>query len=259
LTASISAAQGLVITSPPDGTVVKQGDVVLLRVKKNDPKIVDVQAAGDLLSVRSDIQNNVSDMTFEIRVPATKQPGTYRVGALGVGGTDLSTAASAFAGPINIVVAPQTDVTSIFVSPASLYLEYVGVEKAVRVGGVNGSYTTGLTESSSPPLTYRSSNPAVASVDTKGRVLATGPGQTTVEVSYGNLKTSVPISVPLLTRGDLNGDSKINIDDVNILTTALNGLATGPNDSRDLNHDGKIDALDVRILTTLCTKPRCAR
>lgn len=59
-------------------------------------------------------------------------------------------------------------------------------------------------------------------------------------------------------RGDLNGDGVVNLDDMDILKTALNTEAFGPNDPRDLNHDGKIDIVDARLLTTLCTHSHCS-
>jgi hypothetical protein len=68
----------------------------------------------------------------------------------------------------------------------------------------------------------------------------------------------VVVSVPNNISGDLNGDGKADIDDLNILNSYLNTPASGPNDARDLNHDGVINALDARILTTLCTYARCA-
>jgi hypothetical protein len=58
--------------------------------------------------------------------------------------------------------------------------------------------------------------------------------------------------------GDVNGDRKIDMNDVNTLVSSRNQPANGPDDLRDLNRDGVINALDSRILTTLCTNPRCA-
>ena len=79
-----------------------------------------------------------------------------------------------------------------------------------------------------------------------------------VDVQYGTHLVKVAVSVPTSTRGDLNGDGRVDQSDLNILMAALNTAATGPNDARDLNHDGVINALDARILVTLCTKPGCA-
>lgn len=58
--------------------------------------------------------------------------------------------------------------------------------------------------------------------------------------------------------GDLDGDGRIDIKDVNIIMGVLNTPAWGTKDPRDLNHDGMITVLDARKLVTLCSKPGCA-
>lgn len=57
---------------------------------------------------------------------------------------------------------------------------------------------------------------------------------------------------------DYNGDGEIDQNDVNVILSALNTSANGPNDPRDLDGDGKITVLDARLLTTQCTNPNCA-
>ncbi len=58
--------------------------------------------------------------------------------------------------------------------------------------------------------------------------------------------------------GDLDSDSDVDRDDLNIILVARNTPASGPNDPRDLDGDSMITALDARKLTQLCTRPRCA-
>jgi VCBS repeat-containing protein len=57
--------------------------------------------------------------------------------------------------------------------------------------------------------------------------------------------------------GDLNGDTVVDMDDLNIILAARNTPADGPDDPRDLDGDGMITALDARKLVLLCTCPRC--
>jgi len=77
---------------------------------------------------------------------------------------------------------------------------------------------------------------------------------TTVDFS----QLSVTYALPTDPRGDLNGDGSVNLDDLEIITNALNTDAY-TNDPRDLDHDGRISVLDARQLVLLCSKPLCAR
>ena len=67
---------------------------------------------------------------------------------------------------------------------------------------------------------------------------------------------SVTLTVPIL--GDINGDGRVDSNDLALIVAALNTPANGPNDIRDLNGDGTINALDTRKLVTLCTSAGCA-
>ena len=62
---------------------------------------------------------------------------------------------------------------------------------------------------------------------------------------------------------DLNGDGAVDLDDVYIITNALNTPAytktVGRKDPRDLDGDGLITVADARILTTKCTKTGCKK
>lgn len=59
-------------------------------------------------------------------------------------------------------------------------------------------------------------------------------------------------------KGDLDNDNDVDQDDLDIILTARNTPASGPDDPRDLNGDGMITARDGRELVLLCTRPRCA-
>jgi hypothetical protein len=60
-----------------------------------------------------------------------------------------------------------------------------------------------------------------------------------------------------IAKGDVNGDGKIDITDIQAITQALNTPAA-QGDPRDVNGDGRITVLDVRQCVLLCTNPRCA-
>jgi hypothetical protein len=125
---------------------------------------------------------------------------------------------------------------------------------------VTGSFDDGtsLDVTASSLISYGSADSTVATIDANGLVTAAGAGKTTLNVKYGNVSAQVQVSVPNSIRGDLNGDGRIDKDDLNIILAALNTRATGPHDARDLNGDGVINALDARILVTLCTSQGCA-
>lgn len=65
---------------------------------------------------------------------------------------------------------------------------------------------------------------------------------------------TIALTEPGGLRGDLDGDSDVDTQDVAVITAARNAVVPA-GDPRDLNGDLKIDALDARVLTTLCTRP----
>jgi hypothetical protein len=184
------------------------------------------------------------------------------------------------------------------VQPGTLNLRYVGDQSWLKVLGTmpNGSivdFTYATITSTFPfnpfyaPINYYSLNPQVAVVDNNGTVTATGPGTTTVgALAYylvppttenyypgdtSGIVVTIQVTVPSTIRGDLNGDGRVDLLDLQILEERLNTAAiTSANlgnpfggtqypvtDARDLNGDGVINALDARILVTLCTQTGC--
>ena len=49
----------------------------------------------------------------------------------------------------------------------------------------------------------------------------------------------------------------VDLDDLNLILSARNTPASGPDDPKDLDGDGIITVLDARKLVLLCTRPRC--
>jgi hypothetical protein len=247
------AQSELQITSPANNTIVNPGETIAVIVTRS-PDIVDVTLVGSLVGGALPVMNGGNPLTFSITIPTQKKAGTYAIAALDV--TPRSQLATGvMSAPVTVQV-EAANANSIVADP-KITLRYPGDKRTLRVFAISANgLSTNISTSSQ--LSLASSNVAVATVDRMGDVSGVGNGTTTIQVQYNGLSTSVPVTVPTLVRGDLNGDGRIDIDDLNILDSALNRPANGANDARDLNRDGKIDALDARILVTLCTYPQCA-
>ena len=76
-----------------------------------------------------------------------------------------------------------------------------------------------------------------------------------VAIDYSELE--ITYVVPSAAVGDLDGNGKIDEEDLDIILCARNTKAY-PNDPRDVDSDGRITALDARKLVQLCTLPQCA-
>lgn len=66
------------------------------------------------------------------------------------------------------------------------------------------------------------------------------------------------IAVRNVSMCDVNGDHKVDINDINLIVGARNKPASGIMDLKDWNHDGVINVLDARGCTLLCNKANCA-
>ena len=69
------------------------------------------------------------------------------------------------------------------------------------------------------------------------------------ESDFSNEVSDV-ISTPGATTCDVNGDSVVNVLDLQTLTNIILGLSPGSN-SFDLNGDGRVDVLDLQILSNV--------
>ena len=58
---------------------------------------------------------------------------------------------------------------------------------------------------------------------------------------------------PTIPRGDINGDNKVDVSDVNIIINIMLGKASASNypGNADLNNDGKVDVSDVNIVINI--------
>jgi hypothetical protein len=261
LPVSVSAqtAPVLSILSPSNGTVVPAGQSVQVVVSTTNTSLL----SGEFIVSQSpigtsNIQPASNQVIFNIQIPTSTAPGTYFVNAVGAliqGGITDHTAASSVA----LVVPVAGAVSAIAANLRTLTLDYAGEQLPIIITATTsqGSFTI-----PDEQLLFTSKNLNIASVASNGVVTGQAPGQTQITVSYASgsssLSTTVNVQVLGKVQGDLNGDGKVDSDDLTILDSYLNTQANGANDARDLNHDGVINALDARILTTLCTYPRCA-
>jgi hypothetical protein len=253
-TSSMAKSQTLSITSPLNNALYHPGDTVVVTVD---------QPAGGYLTIGTDSHFLVSPQlltsppySFFITLPADTSAGTYEISAITPA---TSPRDSIHAVATNIVVEPNAPLggATLSVSPASLSFRYAGQSIPVEVYLKQNGSSSDISDSSQ--LSAMSANSAIAAVQGVYVTAGTSVGATTVTFTLNGLSVILPVKNSTSSiRGDLNGDGRVDIDDLNILDAALNTPANGPTDARDLNYDGKIDALDARILTTLCTYPRCA-
>lgn len=248
----IAQVPPLQITAPSSGAVVSPGQQLNVTVTATQgvglPAVFVVAQ-----NIGSSTVLSTPPFVYSIAVPSSGFTGPLTLTAVGVTGPDTAV----FSAPVMISVEKPTPPSALNATPPRIAFLYVGQQMRLLVAGVfsDGS-TTDL--SRSPRTLYRSSDTTVVLAGSDGTATAVGPGSAQVTATYGTLRVIVSISVPKLFRGDLNGDGKVDQDDLNILLDALNQPAVKPMDARDLNGDGVINALDSRVLVTLCTRPGCA-
>jgi len=245
------ALPALQITSPPDGTTVVPGDSVTVSVKiapqSNITAVVVIGSGPIGYSETKTLTPLQFTLSFSVKIPTNTQPGRYRLFSSGVGlGTAVDSA------PIILNVERADPLVQLHVEPTQIAFERAGQEMPLRVIGTfaNGAIAD-LTRSSR--TSYSSNGSNIAVVNKFGSVIAAGAGSTTIAVRYGDQTSLVTVSVPVTIKGDLNGDGKVDQDDLNVIIAALNSPAANPFDARDLNQDGVINVLDATQLVSLCT------
>ena len=101
-------------------------------------------------------------------------------------------------------------------------------------------------------IDFSSSNEDVATVDSKGHLVALTEGETTITASYGNLKANLYIVVSSkdYVIGDVNQDKTINSIDAAMVIDMYknNSIDILYRILADINEDGSIDALDAAII-----------
>jgi hypothetical protein len=253
--ASVSVSQQPVIqiTSPADGTVVTTGQQFAISVSTAPgTSFSQVVVIGQKYAVSPAL--NSPPFTFSFTAPTTGGP--LVLTAVGF----QSSGSPQFSQPVVITVESGAPVTGLKVAPSQMSFGFAGQQLPLTV---TATFADGSTSdvTSSAGTTYSSSDNRVAQVSSGGIVTAVGvgsAGSTQITVTLGPLSGTVRVGVPVTIRGDLNGDGKVDRDDLNIILTALNTPASKPVDARDLNGDGVIDTSDAKILVSLCTRPWCS-
>jgi hypothetical protein len=279
-------SQDISIVSPPQGTVVTPGQILKVVVQAPDGKFplgVSIVSKDVLAPTKS-----TPPYEFDIRIPSDVL-GQRQLTAIGM----IAPGQALFSQPISVDVEGSASATAgaqITVEPRMILFQAVGqqIPLIVSIRMPNG---VPMHPEGSSQVSYHADNPSVAVVDGNGLVTAAGGGRTQVSVTYGNDTKQIPVTVPQTVKGDLNGDGKIDNDDLAILESALTAnaqygglwsekLAQNPNmtaydfiqylpasismpakkpaDAMDINGDGVINAQDARDLATLCNHPNCA-
>jgi hypothetical protein len=255
-------SDALVITSPASGTVVAPGQVVTMSVTVNSgtyPSGVAVMGGEDggpsvMEAPESGLSpvSGPSTLTFSVTIPASSFPGKFGISAAGTNASGILQSSY----EITLEVERTDSPVSLRVDPPSLHLRFVGDSVHFTVTGIyqDGSWH-GLSQSSALQIT--SENTAVA-IAKDGSIVASGPGNTLIQILYGSATATIAVSVPNSISGDLNGDGRVDIEDVAIERSALGQPDTVPNDARDPLGVGTVTAQDVRTIILRCTYPDCS-
>jgi Dockerin type I domain len=248
----------LKIAVPPEGTQVVPGQSLFISVE-TDPnstfEALMIIGESSLFThpVLQTSSPSISTANAAVRSDAALGLHIVAAGGLRKAGEKYVQVASS---PIHLDVECDFSLSAMQTDPVQIAFAYSGDQTSLSVSAKTPEGRT-LDVSRSTRVIYSSQNPNVATINTEtGEVTATGPGNTNLHISYVNpdgtrLLVDVPIVVPKLVQGDLNGDGRVTASDLAILQTWLGRPVAGPNDARDLNHDGKIDEEDVEIMKHL--------
>jgi hypothetical protein len=241
----------ITITSPITGAKVSPGQTIAIQVSVGaGTSFTAVQVVGKDIGFAPPL--SAPPYSFSLTIPSNVI-GLETLTALGI----TSPENGIFSPDVVIDSETLANATALYLNISQISFQRSGQQMPLNVTGTfdDGS-SLNITKSSL--ISYNSADSTVAIVDANGLVTAAGSGKTTVNVMYGKVSAQVQVLVPNSMRGDLNGDGRVDKDDLNIILAARNTRATGPHDARDLNGDGVINALDARILVTLCTSQGCA-
>jgi hypothetical protein len=258
----ITRSNALVITSPVNGTVVAPGEAITVSVTVNSGTypngVAIVGGEGGGPSVMQAPGSGLSSVTapaalsFSVTIPTNAFPGKFGISAFGPDSSRTLQGSD----EITLDVERTDSPVRLRVDPPSLHLNFVGDSQDLTVIGIYQDRSWhGLSQSSLLQIT--SENTAVAIVK-NGIIIASGPGNTTIQVSYGSTTATVAVSVPSSISGDLNGDGRVDMEDVNIDKAALGQPDTVPNDARDPMGAGKVTAEDVQAIILRCTYTNCS-
>lgn len=188
-------AQPVRITSPPDGTVVNSGQVVVVTVEA-DPSAVESVGLNS-----SCVHTLTPELTrppyqFSIRISADEPSGDCALSAVGTpkSGTEFLLDA------VGILVERPDLPRKLAANHSVVYFSHAGAQDR---NSLEGTFPDGsrVLLTNSKYLTYSSDHLDVATIGDQGVVTAVGPGSASITITYGNatigaVAIRVPVFVP---------------------------------------------------------------
>lgn len=189
LTGLLAAQASLRITSPPDGTLVNAGEPITVTVEASGGVFQQVYIIGqDPIQISQPLA--APPYRFTIQIPSHIRPDRYMLTAHGF----TSPGQGAMSEPIDIRVERADPPLRLRAEPTALLDLQLGEGGNLEVIGEFADGTaTDLTQSSR--ISYVSSAPAIARVDSVGRVAPVARGSAKIIITYGKVRTEVPVSV----------------------------------------------------------------
>ncbi|MGH7141153.1 MAG: Ig-like domain-containing protein [Minisyncoccia bacterium] len=178
----------ITIAAPTNGTVVSPGQTVPISVS---PAALSSHIWVFAQTPLPGVVLGSSPGAFTLTIPTTMPLGQYTLTATYVdsGGTVT------YSSPVNLDVETSAAVAALNISPSPINFSAVGDYIPLQVSAnMTDGGTIDITHSTR--TTYTSANSDIATVDANGVVTAVGAGSTKIDISYGSLSTSVPITVP---------------------------------------------------------------
>jgi hypothetical protein len=185
------SGQTLQITSPPDGTVVAPGQVVIVTVAASPAsafqEIIILGGGG----IGSTSMLTAPPYQFSVQIPPKIRPRRYTITADGAAVSGGGIASD----PITLAVERPDNPLSLSAEPSIMAFHMAGDQCSMRIVGTfpDGSL---VDVHESTHVTYQSDTPGVATVDAYGLVTAVAAGSANITVTYAGVSTQVPVSVP---------------------------------------------------------------
>ncbi len=185
-----SAQASLRITSPPDGTVVRPGESVMVRVAASGEVLKGVFIGGTGPIGFGKELITVPPYDFTIEIPKQINSGTYNLTADGATASRHDVKSDT----VTIDVERASSPVSLHAEDFSSLRVHVGRMTYTRIVGVFGDGTSADLQLSTLTI-FRTDNIAVATVAPNGVITGVAPGSTKLMVTNGTAKLEVPITV----------------------------------------------------------------
>ncbi len=145
------------------------------------------------------------------------------------------------------VMMPNFPVTGVSISG------YAPQARSTRFVGESFSIVPIITpqNATNKSVTYSSSAPSVAAIDSSGHIKVTGVGTATITVTTADNNFSSSIILDALRRGDANGDGNVSITDYSLIRLHILGLKSMAGNIRlaaDADKNGSISISDYTLV-----------